>query len=77
MVRVKQKSLEKMAALQRKIDNILRGWKANKDKKHIVIKACRQYGVWVKFVIIKNSVLVQYRTNKNRVLVQIVGAMFC
>ena len=65
-----------MAALQRKIDNILRGWKANKDKKPLVIKACRQYRVWVQFAIIKNRVLVQYRTNKNRVLVQIFGEMF-
>ena len=48
-----------MAAPQRKIDNILRGWKANKDKKPLVIKACRQYRVWVQLAIIKNRVLVQ------------------
>ena len=33
-----------MAALQRKIDNILREWKVNKDKKPLVIKGCRQCG---------------------------------
>ena len=33
-----------MAALQRKIDNILRGWVANKDKKPLVIKGYRHIG---------------------------------
>ena len=33
-----------MAALQRKIDNILREWKTKEDKKPLVVKGCRQCG---------------------------------
>ena len=33
-----------MAVLQRKIDNILREWKAKEDRKPLVIKGCRQCG---------------------------------
>lgn len=33
-----------MVALQRKIDNILREWKAKEDKKPLVVKDCRQCG---------------------------------
>ena len=36
--------LKKMAVLQRKIDNILREWKAKEDRKPLVIKGCRQCG---------------------------------
>lgn len=40
----KKKSLEKMAVLKRKIEYILKEWKAKKDKKPLVIKGCRQCG---------------------------------
>lgn len=33
-----------MAALQRKIDSILRKWKSKEDKKPLIIKGCRQCG---------------------------------
>lgn len=33
-----------MAALQRKIDSILREWKSKEDKKPLIIKGCRQCG---------------------------------
>ena len=46
-----------MAALQRKIDNILREWKAKEDKKPLVIKGCRQCG---KTFSVRNFALQNY-----------------
>ena len=57
MVHIKRKSFEKMAALQRKIDNILREWKAKEDKKPLVIKGCRQCG---KTFSVRNFALQNY-----------------
>ena len=45
-----------MVALQRKIDNILREWKAKEDKKPLVVKDCRQCGKTfsVRYFVLQN-----------------------